>query len=57
MKILRILGITIFAAVLSTAVLAGHVTVNYDHATNFGHVKTYSWSASYKLPTPSGMDA
>jgi Domain of unknown function (DUF4136) len=44
MKILRILGITVFAAVLSTAVLAGHVTVNYDHATNFDHVKTYSWS-------------
>ena len=44
MKILRILGIPVFAAVLSTAVLAGHVTVNYDHATNFDHVKTYSWS-------------
>jgi Domain of unknown function (DUF4136) len=44
MKILRILWIPVFAAVLSTAVLAGHVTVNYDHATNFDHVKTYSWS-------------
>src|SRR5579862_52644 len=29
---------------LSAVVLANHVTVNYDHATNFGHVKTYSWS-------------
>ena len=44
MKVPRILGIPVFAAVLSTAVLAGHVTVNYDHATNFDHVKTYSWS-------------
>jgi hypothetical protein len=52
MKILRILGIPVFAAVLSTAVLAGHVTVNYDHAMNFGHVKTYSWS---KLQTSNSI--
>jgi hypothetical protein len=52
MKILRILRILVFAALLSTAVLAGHVTVNYDHATNFGHVKTYSWS---QLETPNSI--
>jgi len=31
-------------AMLSAVVLANHVTVDYDHAMNFGHVKTYSWS-------------
>ena len=44
MKVPRILAIPVFVAVLSTAVLAGRVTVNYDHAKNFCHVKTYSWS-------------
>jgi hypothetical protein len=44
MKVLRNLAIPVFVAVLSTAVLADHVTVDYDHAMNFGHVKTYSWS-------------
>ena len=52
MKVPRILAIPVFVAVLSTAVLAGHVTVNYDHAMNFGNVKTYSWS---KLQTSNSI--
>src|SRR5260370_31401250 len=44
MKAARILAIAVFVAVLSAVVLANHVTVDYDHAMNFGHVKTYSWS-------------
>lgn len=28
----------------ATAVFAQHVEVDYDHATNFNRVKTYSWA-------------
>jgi hypothetical protein len=44
MKVPRILTIPVFVAVLSAVALANHVAVDYDHAMNFGHVKTYSWS-------------
>ena len=44
MKVPRILAIPVFVAVLSAVALANHVKVDYDHAMNFGHVKTYSWS-------------
>jgi hypothetical protein len=44
MKVPRILAIPVFVAVLNAVVLANHVTVDYYHAMNFGHVKTYSWS-------------
>lgn len=44
MRVLRLLAIPVFVAMLSAVVLANHVTVDYDHAMNFGHVKTYSWS-------------
>jgi hypothetical protein len=44
MKVPKILAIPVFVAVLSAVVLANHVTVDYDHVMNFGHVKTYSWS-------------
>jgi hypothetical protein len=44
MKVPRILAIPVFVAVLSAVALANHVTVDYDHAKNFGHVQTYSWS-------------
>ena len=44
MKALRMLAIPVFIAVLSTAVFADNVTVDYDHAANLAQMKTYSWS-------------
>jgi Domain of unknown function (DUF4136) len=44
MKFLKMLAISLFVAALTTAVFAAHVSVDYDHATNFSRVKTYSWS-------------
>lgn len=38
------LVIPLFLVALTTAVFADHVSVDYDHATNFNQVKTYSWS-------------
>src|SRR5690242_8245412 len=44
MKFRKMLAIPLFVAALTTAVFAAHVSVDYDHATNFSRVKTYSWS-------------
>jgi hypothetical protein len=44
MKFHKMLAIPLFVAVLTTAVFAARVSVDYDHATNFNQVKTYSWS-------------
>ena len=52
MRVPRILAVPVLVAMLSTAVLADHVTVDYDHAMNFGHVRTYSWS---KLQTSNSI--
>ena len=44
MKFRKMLAIPLFLIALTTAVFADHVAVDYDHATNFSQVKTYSWS-------------
>jgi hypothetical protein len=44
MKFRKMLAIPLFVMVLSAAVFAGEVKVDYDHGTNFSQVKTYSWS-------------
>jgi hypothetical protein len=44
MKFRKMLAIPLFVALLTTAVFAARVSVDYDHATNFNQVKTYSWS-------------
>jgi len=44
MKFRKMLAIPLFLIALTTAVFADNVTVDYDHATNFSQVKTYSWS-------------
>ena len=44
MNIRKMLAIPLFVVALTTAVLADHVAVDYDHAANFNQVKTYSWS-------------
>ena len=54
MKFRKMLAIPLFLIALTTAVYADHVAVDYDHATNFSQVKTYSWSKVH-TPTPSGM--
>lgn len=44
MRFRKMLVIPLFLVALTTAVFADHVSVDYDHATNFNQVKTYSWS-------------
>src|ERR1700745_2481142 len=44
MKIRKMLTIPLFVVVLTTAVFADHVAVDYDHAAKLNQVKTYSWS-------------
>jgi hypothetical protein len=44
MKFRKMLAIPMFLIALTTAVFADNVAVDYDHATNFSQVKTYSWS-------------
>jgi hypothetical protein len=44
MKFRKLLAIPLFLVALTTAVFADNLAVDYDHATNFKHVKTYSWS-------------
>jgi hypothetical protein len=40
----KMLFFPLFVVLLTTAVFADHVTVDYDHAAKFGQVKTYTWS-------------
>jgi len=42
MKFRKMLAISLFVAALTTAVFAADVSVNYEHATTFSRVKTYS---------------
>ena len=44
MKFRKMLALPLFVIALTTAVFADHVAVDYDHATNFNQIKTYSWS-------------
>jgi len=44
MKFHKMLAVPLFVIALATAVFADHVAVDYDHATNFNQIKTYSWS-------------
>lgn len=38
------LAIPLFVLALASAVFADQVSIDYDHATNFNELKTYSWS-------------
>jgi uncharacterized protein DUF4136 len=40
----RIFAISLLLVGLTTAVIADHVTVDYDHAAKFNQMKTYPWS-------------
>lgn len=44
MKFRKMLAIPLFVLALATAVFADRISVDYDHATNFNELKTYSWS-------------
>ena len=44
MRLRKLLSIPLFVMALATAMFADHVSVDYDHAENFGQIKTYSWS-------------
>ena len=44
MKLKKMLAIPLFLIALTTAVFADHVSTDYNHATNFAQIKTYSWS-------------
>ena len=44
MKARNKLAVPLLILALGTAVFADRVTVDYDHATQFGQIKTYSWS-------------
>lgn len=44
MKFRKLLSVSLFVMALATAMFADRVSIDYDHAENFGQVKTYSWS-------------
>ena len=44
MKLHKMLAIPLFVIALTTAVFADHASTDYNHATNFSQIKTYSWS-------------
>lgn len=44
MKLRKMLAIPLFVLALASAVFADQVSIDYDHATNFNELKTYSWS-------------
>lgn len=44
MKWRNLFSVPLFVLALATAMFADHVSVDYDHAENFGQIKTYSWS-------------
>ena len=44
MKVHRLLAIPALIAAMASPAFADHVTVDYNHATNFSKIKTFSWS-------------
>ena len=44
MKLRNVFAMSLVALVLTPAVFAGTVSVDYDHSENFAQVKTYSWT-------------
>jgi hypothetical protein len=45
MKVLKLLAIPALIAAMAIPAFADHVTVDYNHATDFSKIKTFSWSA------------
>ena len=44
MKINKLLAIPALIAAMAIPAFADHVSVDYNHSTNFGKIKTYSWA-------------
>jgi hypothetical protein len=44
MKLHTLLAMPLLIAAMATPAFADHVTVDYNHSSDFGKIKTYSWS-------------